>query len=126
MELLIELSPSLKTAVQRWIRNFKNHEPDWADYPKIKRKILRTSALAFPFLLAYADPKDSNEFDLKRLKTLGIREIQHGMMKNPRHLRFYRHAMKNLGLIETGELLRAKHELQSQSAELGSRVDRNY
>lgn len=124
MELLIELSPSLKIAVQRWIRNFKNHEPDWADYPKIKRKMLRTSALAFPFLLAYADPNDSNEFDLKRLKTLGIREIERGIMRNPRNLRFYRHAIKNLAFIETGELLRAKHELHA--AEVNSRVDRNY
>jgi hypothetical protein len=105
--LKIHLSPSLQESVQRWIATFAEKEQNWAEYPYVENDFLNITAPCFPFFLAYADPKDSNEFDLHRLQAMGRNEIirRLSQMQSMALSRYYQQALDNLETIRVGEFL---------------------
>ena len=112
LELEIALSPSQVDPVKRWVEVFAVHEPNWGVYPVVEGTRLRLIAPSFPFLLAYADPKDSNEFDLRRLQALGRAEIERRLelSTSPLARRCFRKALDNLKDIDIGEFASAVEE----------------
>ena len=105
--LRIHLSPSLMEPVQRWITTFAAKEKNWAEYPFIEDSYLTITAPCFPFFLAYINRDESNEFDLRRLRWLGQREIERRLaqMQSSAVARYYQQALYNLSTIEIGEFL---------------------
>ena len=65
------------------------------------------SALCFPFFLGYVNPADSNEFDIQRLKKMGMAQIRDRLARpsDPQDQRTLRHALDNLDFIEVGEFI---------------------
>lgn len=119
-EIEIQLSPSLVKPVKRWVKNFKRHEPYWVTYPEMKGEQLTLSAPSLPFLLAYADSADSNEFDLKRLRKLGRQAIERRLQEtgDPREVRALERALDNLTILHDGEFLNAPMPLADIFAEV--------
>lgn len=118
-EIAIALSPSLVKPVKRWVKNFKRHEPYWVTYPEMDGRSLILSAPSFPFLLAYADVKDSNELDMRRLRASGRRVIETKLQSSgdPRECRALERALENLSLLHDGEFLNSPIPLSEIFAE---------
>ena len=107
IDLNIPLSPTQVKPVKRWLTTFADKEKNWAEYPFLKGRILHVTAMCFPFLLAYADVSDTNEFDLCRLKILGKREMERRMgdQSSPTLRNYFRKALDNLDFMKIGEFL---------------------
>jgi hypothetical protein len=107
IDLTIPLTPSQVKPIKRWITTFMEKEKNWAEYPFLKGKTLHVSAMCFPFLLAYADATDSNEFDLARLKILGKREMEKRInhQGSPTLKTYFQKALDNLDFMKVGEFL---------------------
>lgn len=75
MELRIPLTPSQQSALKKWTAEFRAREPHWESLPRVEAGELRLPAPALPFLLAYGDPAEMTELDLRRLKKEGRRRL---------------------------------------------------
>jgi hypothetical protein len=107
LELKITLSPSQQGPVSKWLANFCENEPNWAEPPELEGRLLKISALCFPFFLGYVKASDSNEFDIQRLRKSGMQQIR-SRLAHPSDLqdqRTLRYALDNLGFIEVGEFI---------------------
>lgn len=106
-ELRIPLSPSQIEPVRRWLGHFTRYEEHWAQYPYLQDEHLHITAMCFPFFLGYVDRRDSNPFDIHRLRAQGeraiLRQLEGQLSVNTG--RYFRKALENLDYVGIGEFL---------------------
>jgi hypothetical protein len=106
VEIRVPLSPLHASAVLRWVATFRRYEENWAQFPSVEDGTLHTTAMALPFLLGYADPKDG-ALVAARVRREGERAIRRQLSVAPsvKFARYYFRALENLQDIAPGEFL---------------------
>lgn len=128
LHIKITLSPSQVAAVTMWAARLNRSTLPRMDQVTVLGCELHANAYDLTEVLRVADERESNEFDLFRLKTAAIRSIEESMQrrKNPVTIRNLKIALSDLKRTRVGDLtdtdLRARDHQQEQEVDDFSEV----
>ena len=105
-DLNIQLSPTQIEPVGKWIETFKSRKTrTFFSPPCIDGGFLRVSAADFPWFLTYVDARDSNEFDVHRLRANGLSQIKRLLIRkrSPIMIHYYKQRLLDLESVTVGD-----------------------
>ena len=80
-DLEIPLTASQVEPVKNWVQSFNEQQVTMVAEPAIENGVLKIAPFDFPNLLGYINKNHSNEFDIFRLKAMGVGRIKKLMAK---------------------------------------------